>query len=152
MQSNFIEQRRKLLEIFLIKICEINFLYISEEFQMFLRGPEDFLKSLAGIKRRNLSEIGLKYQELFFLHNMEDLDINMISESEVYLKFTLEKLESFENSCKINVANYENYINNWNNTLNGIQGINESYKRYGKDFSPVSTKIQCQNPFVILLE
>ena len=50
----FIEQRRKALEEFLKQAADIKHIYESDEFQLFIRGPPEFEKNLAQVKKYTL--------------------------------------------------------------------------------------------------
>lgn len=150
MQNDFIEQRRKLLEIFLIKICEIFFLFDCEEFQLFIRGPADFIKAL-GKKKVTYAEIAEKYQGAFQISN-ETIEEANIMDSENYLKLSLGKLESFENICKKNALNYEKYTQYLEGGLRSLGKVNESYQMYGKRFNDFPSRNDYSNPFHVMLQ
>lgn len=65
LQPDFVESRRKLLEYFLKSITKNSYLLISEEFQLFLRGPQNFHKANIAQKAANFVQIGQKYSKIF---------------------------------------------------------------------------------------
>lgn len=72
--GSFIEERRKLLEIFLIKSANVNYYYNSEEFRMFLRGPAEYHKSIANFRRQTFEQQAISYQ--FTFPNCKAFELN----------------------------------------------------------------------------
>ena len=54
---DFIQVRKKLLNYFLTQVARFEYLYISEPFQTFIRGPTDFLKPANDLKIVNYIQL-----------------------------------------------------------------------------------------------
>ena len=65
MKTGFIDKRKKLLEIFLLKVSSCPFLCNSAGFQSFIHNEQNFAKTEKEIKIPTLPEIATTYQELF---------------------------------------------------------------------------------------
>ena len=65
MKTGFIDKRKKLLEIFLLKVSSCPFLCNSAAFHSFIHNEQNFAKSEKEIKIPTLPEIATSYQELF---------------------------------------------------------------------------------------
>lgn len=147
LQADFIERRRYLFELFLRQIIQINYIYDSEEFQQFIRGPEDYIKTLSTLKKHSLIEISQKYQSIFTNIPTSELGENIIADSETYFKFTLSKLESFSNMCKKNQVHYELYNKYLSRTFACANKIQEKYQMYGKSYPAIPWREEVINPF-----
>ena len=156
MLENFIEKRKKLLEIFLIKTCALPFLYHSEEFQTFIRGPADFKKMSKDFKLDSFARIAEKYQQHFNKctekQESDDVD-NQLEDSLKYFKMSLENLEKFEWASHESVWTFENYAKQTTQMLYGIREINNFYtEKYNVKEIDLKIREECTNPYQILLD
>ena len=119
---------------------------------MFISGNEDFIKKLGDKTKYNFPEIFERYQGMFPINNSETINELAIMDSEMYLKHSLNKLETFEILCKKNAISYENYIHSLEGSINGLSGINESYKKYGNEIRGLPRRSNFSNQFNIILE
>ncbi|OMJ86721.1 hypothetical protein SteCoe_11731 [Stentor coeruleus] len=132
-EPDFIESHRKLLEYFLKTLSKYNYLLISEEFQLFLRGPINFHKQNIVSKSQNLIVIGTKYTKVFenYITKTTNPDIELeIKQYLAYFQQGKELLERLERVCKINEENY--YVID-QDTVRMIEGIKELSAFYRKN-------------------
>ena len=84
MKPSAIESRRKLLHSFCTVVSQIDYLYRSEEFQVFIRGRDSFDKECTRLPTPSIPQTRKEYQALFE-SEPEITDFQPISEFEVSL-------------------------------------------------------------------
>ncbi|OMJ92929.1 hypothetical protein SteCoe_4273 [Stentor coeruleus] len=156
LQENFIEKRRKLLQAFLLKACNLSFIYHSQEFQSFIRGPADFLKISKDFKIDSNLQILEKYQQNFpysqSKQESDDVD-NQLEDSMKYFKASIEGLESFAGACSESVNSFEQYAKQTSMMLYGIKDINTFYsQKFNVREINLEIREECTNPYQILLD
>ena len=145
-----------LLEKFLIKVTSIPYIYNSNEFQTFIRGPADFIKISKDFKGSSYEQIAEKYQQIFgdCSHKEDPEDVNnQLEDSLRFFKLSLENLEKFEHTCKSIVINYENYAKGTSHLLYSVKDINTLYtQKYNCREINLTVREECTNPYQILLD
>ncbi|CAG9315430.1 unnamed protein product [Blepharisma stoltei] len=154
---NFIEQRRKLLDLFICKLISLPYFYRSEEFQTFIRGGSSDYKKLAGdCKKYDYNEISENYQAVFreFLsQKVTDEDERNLEKLLSTFEDGLENLQKFENSCKISVDYFGIYDKELSGLIQGIKNVNKLYANgFGGREINVEIRDTYTNPFYILLD
>ncbi|CAG9310068.1 unnamed protein product [Blepharisma stoltei] len=155
-QPQFIEQRKKLLNLFLSKISSMSFLYESDEFQLFIRGPSEFNKKVNELKKPTYDEISRNYQRIF--KNFSSCDYNenyerIIDEANEYFKAGKCVLDKFEQICKVNTDYFHSFEASHAQLFNGINEVNTFYSQtYGNPDLQVNPREKFKNPFIVLLD
>ncbi|OMJ71439.1 hypothetical protein SteCoe_30347 [Stentor coeruleus] len=147
LEPNFIESRRKLLEYFLKTLSKYNYLLISEEFQLFLRGPVNFHKQSIVSKSPNFIVIGNKYTKVFESYSAKTTNPEIELEIKQYLAYFQQGkglLERLEKTCKISENSY-NAIDQ--DTVTMIQGIKELSTFYISNPLDVPERNKEENPY-----
>lgn len=108
---DFIESRRSLLERFLLRISKINYLYTSEEFQLFIRGTADFEGIIRNLKVTP-RDISIIYQSLFCDFNdkkVTDEMLHKLLEYDSFFKNSLNSILNFKKNVKMIENQFEHF-------------------------------------------
>ena len=132
------------------------YLYHSNEFQTFIRGPADFIKISKDFKYNSYLQIAEKYQQNFSecsqKEETDDID-NQLEDSLRFFKASLENLEKIESVCKESVDSFESYAKETSQMLYGIKDINTFYtQKYNSKEINLVIREECTNPYQILLD
>lgn len=126
MKIDFIDKRKKLLELFLIKLCSQPCLYGSEAFALFLKSPVNFSKCEKDIKIPSCVEISLIYQDVFREFTYFQSDLQQKSEVREYLKEfqeISEVLAKVKHLAKLSFHAFAKYEESINGLISGIKLI-----------------------------
>lgn len=143
------------MNYFLTQVARFEYLYISEPFQTFIRGPTDFLKPANDLKIVNYVQIGQSMRQLF--PNYFTFQCTQESESQIedacqYFKIGLDSLEKFEVICKENLENYNGLKDEAKNLLIGIRDVSDFYsEKYGGTKIDAPEREPSENPYDELL-
>ncbi|CAG9315762.1 unnamed protein product [Blepharisma stoltei] len=153
LQSNFIEQRRKLLELFLNKIVSISYLYHSQEFHMFIRGPNEYHKTTSEFRRISLIQLSQTYLSVFAdSPRVTPEEIATIDESYNYFKKALYEMELVFAACLRSLETFAEYEEHLTPLMNGLKDVNSLYVLLGcKEFRVLTREIYT-NPYFMLLD
>ena len=152
MHQDFIENRKKLLGYFIKSLTKYNYLLISEEFQMFLRGPADFHKT--SFSRRNVTypQISQKYSKVFEVYAFYDRTPETEKEiGELKSFFELGKgvIEKLEHVCETNQQVFKQIDNG---TIRIMGAIKDLTNFYGEKVLEVTTRPAAADPYADLLD
>ncbi|CAG9336197.1 unnamed protein product [Blepharisma stoltei] len=130
LQADFLDQRKKLLEFFLIKTAKIPYIYQSEIFQQFIRGPQDFLKCVGHIGRLPYTKQVNIYKEIFsdsanFIGNEESN--REMKEIQKELANCLTNLQMLEGKCKMTVDYFGFYQKEIQGMFGDLKNVNKLY-------------------------
>jgi hypothetical protein len=128
----------------------ISYLYSSEEVQLFVRGPEDFLKIITTVKGASWTEIAGKYREMF-CGDFENVSDASIAEHENRYKNILAKLRNFEGKCRKITYVLEDYIRFLDKTVGEANVVNDKYKAYGGGLDMIPQRNTETNPYKAIL-
>jgi sorting nexin-1/2 len=155
LHQDFIQIRRKLLDYFLKEVARFEYLYSSEAFQSFVRGPLDYLKPANDLKVVNFIQIGQKLLKIF--PDSSSLQITQEIESQLedasqYFKTGLDALEKFEIVCKSNLENFSNLHDEVKNLMVGLKDVSLFYAdKYGGIKIETTNRELNSNPYEELL-
>jgi hypothetical protein len=109
--SSFVEDRRLLLEEFLKKTVAIQFLYQSDEFQLFIRNQEDFEKASSKLKRPTIYATAINYCSMFFEYSVStsiEMEQDIAFHYNLFTK-TLRQLELHRTKVEAAVETYRKF-------------------------------------------
>lgn len=153
--SQFIESRRKMLNHFVSKISELSYLYHAEEFQQFIRGPEDYEK--AASLKQSICSIEPKFTSNFEEFNQEEVSdqrIQTIAGFEKFAKSNFVSLKEFKETVKTVKLQYEQFrylMNGFSKKFTEVESQYLNYFGTVNIFTPLSAEAQ-ENPFETLYE
>ena len=156
MDNNFIERRRKLLDVFVNKMSLLPHLYNSNPFQSFIKSPLKFESMIGSFKAKSYEEMAIDFQSAFTEHTY--LKYNLSDEEEIlktleYFNYALRSFETFEAICKINAEFFYTYENGIEDLMENLRNLNDFYKEYYESKAFEIEKRECfTNPYLILLD
>lgn len=135
------------------KLVNYNFFYKSEAFQMFIRGPSDFLKASLNIKSPTFTEIYENFKLVFTVQLSFEVTPQIeenINQTLSSLKDNLSKIKDFKRVCKNNVLSFFRFESS---IISLSAGLNEitNYFFPNKD-TAVEINKKSTNPYKILLD
>jgi hypothetical protein len=151
LENEFILLRRRLLDYFLKQIAQLDYLYSSDAFQTFIRGPVDYLKVSQEMK--NVGYVVIAQNFINRYQGQASFQMSQENESQVedaaqYFKTGLEALEKFEIACKENWQNYRELKNDIKGMMVGVKEISSFYtEKYGASPVQVLEKEGLANPY-----
>lgn len=154
LDQDFIEIRRKLLEVFLKRIVRYSFIHQSEVFQHFLRGPQEFHKSIGNYGKVSYSQLAQVYRTNFFeFSNYLAKEENQKQLEDANRKFLagLFDLENFEGKCKMTVDYFGYYEKELLGLITDMKNVNKFYLADSREINilPRETK---ENPYETVLD
>jgi sorting nexin-1/2 len=156
LDKNFIQRRRKLLDVFVNKISLIPHLYYSKEFQDFINFEGNYQNKISDFSEKPYIKMCDDFQKAFpdtIYFNISSEDEEEIKSSLEYFKYALESFEAFEVHCKNNVEIFYVYENNMDELMTSIKDMNDFYiEYYGSKGFEISKKDHFTNPYLILLD
>ena len=140
-----------MLELFLKKITNLDYIYLSKEFQIFLRDPGDY-KSL--IKTLTINEVksAQVITDTFPRYLVDALPVNLEEkyiESENIFKSTAYSLNEFRERCLVCVDNFDVFESDLISFLSELKEIGNIFTSKTLDSS---NRDSFFNPYIILLD
>lgn len=135
------------MEYFLKTLSKYNYLLISEEFQLFLRGPVNFHKQSIVNKSPNFIVIGTKYTKVFESYISKTTNPEIELEIKQYLAYFQQGkglLERLEKTCKTSENSYYAIDQD---TVRMIEGIKELSAFYNTNPLDVPERHKEDNPY-----
>lgn len=156
MDNNFVERRRKLLDVFVNKISLLPHLYNSSPFQSFIKSSLKFESMIGDFKQKTYEDMAIDYQSAFSEHSYMKYtvsDEDEILKSLEYFQYALRSFETFEAICKINAEFFYTYENGIEDLMGNLRDLNSFYKEYYESKGFEVEKRECfTNPYLILLD
>ena len=156
MDTNFIERRRKLLDVFVNKISLLPHIYVSLEFQAFIKSVVPFEDIAPDFKKYSYVDMSIEFQTAFPDYLM--LKIPSDAEEEIhsslqYFQYVLGSFEAFEVLCKYNVETFYEYETGMEELMKSLTDLNDFYQEYydSKGYK-IQQKDYFTNPYLILLD
>ncbi|OMJ95093.1 hypothetical protein SteCoe_1633 [Stentor coeruleus] len=147
----FIEKRKKLLELFLKKISNLEYIYQSNEFQAFIRNTCDYkalVKTFDHMEIKTAEGIFKTFPRFLRNEIPENVDEKFI-EAENIFKVALQALIEFQDQCRLCVESFDSF------EVDLIAFIAE-FREIGTVFtaktSEAGNRESFFNPYVILLD
>jgi len=137
-----------------MKTASIEHLRNSPEFQLFIRGPTDFLRAANEVSKPSNSEILTEMDRNFHQYSTpESIPDSAFEQPYEYFKQGLEKLKKFERVCENIVRNYSTFTQEHSHLLEGINQISEFQNNYfGSQKIDIPTREMYSNPYWVLLD
>lgn len=141
----------KLLGYFIKNLSKYRYLLVSEEFQLFLRGPTDFHKS--GIMGRPVSyyQISQKYNKVFeqyaFYTRTPETE-KEISDVTEFFNHGKGLIEKFEAQCKLSQQVFKQIDDGTNKIMGNIKDLT---RFYGEKIIEVRQRDKIEDPYEELL-
>ena len=151
LEQEFVEKRRKLLEYFIKNLTRNYFILTSEEFQLFLRGPENYHKTGIANRSANYNEIALKYKKVFeqYSNFARSADIeNEIREIGEFITAGKNTIESLEKNCSETIAKFKQIDNGINKLVFDIQSLKNHFSH---DTIEITPRALLEDPYSELL-
>lgn len=153
----FIEGRRKMLEEFIRCIATRSYMYQSDEFQMFLRGNDNYEKSVSQTKSPSFPEIGGVYQSIFAEHR-KTLPVDSETKLDNYTGFfkgLLAKLKALKEQTKGTVNCFNAFSRNYWTMCDNLQEFETNYiaQYFQGDYQQIFKSLNREsfvNPFEVL--
>ena len=133
----FIEDRRVMLEDFLKRLVVVEFLLVSEEFQLFIRGTPDFEKECAGLKMLTYPEIAANFTNHFSRFGTSAADpMPKLAEEEKFLTEASIRLKRIKDVAKRTKEQYGAFQESYNALTEDFEWIEGKYLRecIGRDY------------------
>jgi hypothetical protein len=112
MSKDLIHKRKKLLDYFIGKVVSHIFVFKSEAFQLFIRGPADFVKTSRGVRCFNYEEI-LQSLQLNFSHTesfvVSNNNVDFLNSFCDVLEESLKQVKKMKKLCKKAVLTFYRY-------------------------------------------
>ncbi|OMJ94503.1 hypothetical protein SteCoe_2275 [Stentor coeruleus] len=126
LDTDLIHKRKKLLDYFVGRVVSYGFLYKSEPFQLFIRGPADYIKGTVNLKSPSFVELQEKYKETF--PEVGDFEMNQKFDDDMTnfyntLEDCLRRVKSFKKSCKKSVLSFYRYEDSLTRLSGGVNQI-----------------------------
>ena len=153
MKTELINKRKKLLDYFISKIVSYNFFYISEPFQIFIRGPPDYIKAV-NFKHPTYIEIAERFQQTFSdvrSFEMSQEIEEQLSQALNILNESLIKAKQFKKVGKKNVLSFYRYEDSFKQLSDGIKDA-AHYFLPSNNISVEFNKKISGNPYKVLLD
>mmetsp|Transcript_18979 Transcript_18979/g.18967 ORF Transcript_18979/g.18967 Transcript_18979/m.18967 type:complete len:161 (+) Transcript_18979:337-819(+) len=132
LDPDFIEERRVILDFFLKRTSGLSPIYNSEEFQQFIRNPDDFYRLANEMKRRSFKDIADIYQNEFLDYYIDQISHDneqIIDSSYRAFKACLEVFEQFKEICKRNQECYERKMRESEKLFRELNEVNIKYAK-----------------------
>lgn len=159
LNQTFIEMRRKLLEEFVVKCAGIEFIFNSDVFKTFIRGPDNFKASTQSYADGTVQNLPGRYIQYFPQFAEAEITSHMELDIENARKFVKEMsdfLENFSYRIKFVGAYYSSFIEGFSSLCKAVQDYDTKFlgdfresRREGVD---VQLKTTFMNPFDVLLD
>lgn len=153
MDKDLIHKRKKLLDYFIGKVVSHYFLYKSEAFQLFIKGPADFNKNSRGLKDFSYEEILQSINENLdhsasFVPSSTNSDT--IDEYLNTFKDCVRRVKSFKKLCKKSVLAFYRSENSLHSLTSGLSAVCQYF--YPNKESLNLFQIKSTNPYKVLLD
>ncbi|CAG9328168.1 unnamed protein product [Blepharisma stoltei] len=158
LSSKFIEARRKQLEYFLQTTSAINFIYVTEEFQLFIRNQTEFERASDSFRISN-REISQTYQNLFMDFTRSQVTLEMkrkLDDYDEFFKNSHNVLSTFKKSVKsvgIQFHVFQSQFCDLNTKLKELEkGYIKELREYENVLYVPIEKRSLENPFLELYD
>ena len=151
MEQGFIDKRRKLLELFLKKVSNLEYIYEAEVFQAFLRDRSDFkgiVKNLTANESRIPTRILTKFSRFTNDSILPDIEEKFI-ESEKIFKQALDSLNSLISQVSTLVDVFDVYESDLIEFMTDLNDLGTAFTGKMMDKPARDTFF---NPYVIILD
>ena len=153
MDKDLIHKRKKLLDYFIGKVVSHYFLYKSEAFQLFIKGPADYNKCSRGLKTFSYEEIlqsiseNLEHNPAFIVNSAH---IDTIQNFSTSLEDCARRVKSFKKLCKKSVFSFYRSESSLNSLTTSLSTLCQYF--YPNKESLKLFQIKSTNPYKILLD
>jgi sorting nexin-1/2 len=151
LEPAFIDKRRKLLELFLKKVSNLEYIYESEIFQSFLREKNDFkniAKNFSNGENKTSEKIVSKFTRFANESLLPEIE-EKFSESEKIFKGALEALSSLISQVSVLVEVFDGYESDLIDFMTELNDLGTAFTGKNMD-KPVRDAFF--NPYVIILD
>ena len=153
MKTDFIDKRKKLLELFLVKICSQPYLASSEPFLMFLKVQNNYTKLEKDIKIPSWVDISKVFQNTFCEFTYFQPDLQQKSEIREFLKEFQEVLAilcKVKHLAKLSFLAFAKYEECIGGLMNGIKAVTPMFLT-NKNIN-INSKENYVNPYTSVRE
>jgi hypothetical protein len=129
-----------MLEDFLKRLVIVEFLLVSEEFQLFIRGTPEFEKESATLRVLSYPEIAANYTNQFSRFSNPSSDpMPRLSEEEKFLNEASQRLKRIKDVAKRTKEQYGAFQESYNHLSEDFEWIEGQYLRecIGRDYKPL---------------
>jgi hypothetical protein len=151
--TTLIHKRKKLLDYFVGKIVGQSFLYKTEAFQIFIRGPPDFVKGSQSLKALTYSDLIEVYQKTFpetERFEMAQRVDDEVAEFHSVLEQCLAKLKDFKRVAKASAIAYYRYEDSVARLCGDFNQVAKFY--YPAKEASIGWEKKTANPYRVLLD
>uniref|UniRef100_A0A7S3IA72 Uncharacterized protein n=1 Tax=Fabrea salina TaxID=342563 RepID=A0A7S3IA72_9CILI len=155
MINNFVQQRMKLLDLFLTKVAGITHLYNSEEFQLFIRGPSDFRKASESLEKDNVVEASRRFQNHFAefaMYPNNDYWKIEFEECLTFFRSGRDLMQKFEVVVKKNFDYFDSFRKESTAIVHLVNNLSEYFSAFGIKEVSITPKENFSNPYCVLLD
>jgi len=128
--SDFIENRRKLLKHFLKQVCAIKYLYQSDEVKIFLKGLTDVEKALKGLEPQTSEALVMKYQQVFAPLSGKEIGPSLMDRITTFtdtIRGTSAALEDFKKLTVRVGKTYSSYLTQQHQLCTAIDSLEDNH-------------------------
>jgi len=129
-----------MLEDFLKRLVVVDFLLVSEEFQLFIRGTPEFEKESATLRVLTYAEIAANYTNHFSRFGSSASDpMPRLAEEEKFLNEASQRLKRIKDVAKRTKEQYGAFQESYNSLSEDFEWIEGQYLRecIGRDYKPL---------------
>lgn len=151
LEPEFIEKRKKLLELFLKKMSNLEYMYESPVVQSFLHDKSDFksaVKNLFQTDIKNSENIVAKFPRYANDSLSPDIDEKLIDAEKVF-KGAIDNLNSLANKASALVEHFDIYESDLIEFMNNLKNLGIAYTGKALEYSARDSFF---NPYVIILD